>query len=154
MPANFAPRVKQTPIKWFFLNLCEKCPLIELSSGCEYWAFWSNSAVCHLFGTFGVSQAKSDRPIKALENTSPMAFTQIEEEPINCHLTAGKASAKSLSIKSLTSQHDAVTSSCWRLRQNKFQPKSRQHRKNCLGTYSPAFVCRLSKSGWTPPAWI
>ena len=26
-----------------------------------------------------VSQAKSDRPIKALENTSPLAFTQIEE---------------------------------------------------------------------------
>ena len=69
-------------IKWFFLILCEKCPLIELSSGCKYEAFCSNSAVCHLFGTFCVSQAKSDRPIKALENTSLMAFTQIEEEPI------------------------------------------------------------------------
>jgi hypothetical protein len=56
-------------------------PLIDLASVCKYWALWSNLAVCHLFATFGVSQAKSDRPIKALENTSPLAFTQIEEEP-------------------------------------------------------------------------
>jgi hypothetical protein len=65
-----------------FLNLCEKCPLIDLVSGCKYGVFWVNFAVCLLFGTFGVSQAESDRPIKALENTSPLAFTQIEEDGI------------------------------------------------------------------------
>ncbi len=72
---------RYSQFNWVFLNLCEKCPLIDLVSGCKYGVFWVNFAVCLLFGTFGVSQAESDRPIKALENTSPLAFTQIEEEP-------------------------------------------------------------------------
>ena len=62
-------------------------PLIDLASICKYWALWSNLAVCHFFATFGVSQAKSDRPIKTLENTNPLAFTQIEEEPIKYNVT-------------------------------------------------------------------
>jgi hypothetical protein len=42
---------------------------------------WSNFAVCHPFGTFGVSQANPDQPVKALENKSQLAFTQSDEEP-------------------------------------------------------------------------
>ena len=41
--------------------------------------------------------------------------------------TAGKASLKSLPIKSLTSPHDRVISSRRRSRQNQFQHKSRRH---------------------------
>jgi hypothetical protein len=49
---------------------------------------------------------------------------------------AGKTSAKSPSIRSLTSPHDPVTSSCSRLRQNKFQPKSRRHPSRKSGPQS------------------
>ena len=40
--------------------------------------------------------------------------------------TAGEASPKSRPIRRLTSPHDAVTSSCWRSRQNQFQHKLRR----------------------------
>jgi hypothetical protein len=40
---------------------------------------------------------------------------------------AGKASAKRLPLRSLTSPHDQLISPCWRSRQTKFQPKSREH---------------------------
>src|SRR5207248_4606022 len=41
--------------------------------------------------------------------------------------TVGRPSTKRLPIRSLTSPHDQLTSPCWRLRESKFQPKSRQH---------------------------
>ena len=61
--------------------------------------FWVNFAVCFLFGTFGVSQAESDRPIKALENTSPLAFTEIEEKPLICG--TGRIAVRSLGPRAL-----------------------------------------------------
>jgi transposase-like protein len=42
--------------------------------------------------------------------------------------TAGRVSPRSLPTRSLTSPHDAVISSRWRLRQTQFQHKSRRHR--------------------------
>ena len=43
--------------------------------------FWVNFAVVSLFRNFRRLPSQSDRPIKALENPGPLAFTQIEEEP-------------------------------------------------------------------------
>jgi hypothetical protein len=56
------------------------CIISPTTDGVTLYFIGSSSiSVCHFYATFGVSQAKSDRPIKALENTGPLAFTQIEE---------------------------------------------------------------------------
>ena len=46
--------------------------------------------------------------------------------------TAGRASPRSLPIRSLTLPPDAVTSSRWRSRQPQFQHKSRRHLPQCV----------------------
>src|SRR6202171_3908086 len=52
--------------------------------------------------------------------------------------TAGRASPKSQPIRSLTSPPDAVTSSRWRSRRNKFQHKSRRHQHHEYELYLAA----------------
>jgi hypothetical protein len=50
----------------------------------------------------------------------------------------GEASPKSLAIRSLTSPHDAVTSSRWRSRQTQFQQKLRRHPVVCSRPCNPS----------------
>jgi hypothetical protein len=50
--------------------------------------------------------------------------------------TAGGGAPRSLSIRSLTSPHDWLTSSRWRLRQTQFQHKSRRHHGRTARTQS------------------